>query len=103
MQNVMEPTPMRQKKGFTGNRYTAAQKRKVTQFVKEYDNQHGRGGIAAAQREFRVSYIALRNWLAGKPKGKRGSNLKPVLNRLAGLKGQVKDLEREIRRLRRGF
>lgn len=103
MQNVMEVTPMRQKQGFTGNRYTPAQKREVTRFVKDYDLEHGRGGIAAAQRQFRVSYIALRNWLAGKPKGKRPNHIKPVLARIASLKSQFKELEREVRRLRRGF
>ena len=70
---------MRQVKGFTGNRYTPAQKRRVTQYVQEYDHKHGRGGIAAAQRQFKVSYIALRNWLTGKndPKQKRGQGFVP--------------------------
>jgi len=93
---------MKLKKGFTGNRYTAAQKREVVSFVKEYDHKHGRGGVAAAQRRFKVSYIALRTWLVGKAK-RKPSVLKPVLERMAGLKGLVKDLDREIRRLRRGF
>jgi hypothetical protein len=60
---LVEAAPMRKVKGFTGNRYTEAQKKKVTQYVQEYDTKHGRGGIAAAQRQFKVSYIALRNWL----------------------------------------
>ncbi len=94
---------MRQVKGFTGNRYTAAQKKKVTQYVQEYDNKHGRGGIAAAQRQFQVSYIALRNWLTGKndPKQKRGQGFVPVLDRLVSIKEQIRDLEKELRRLRR--
>lgn len=94
---------MRQVKGFTGNRYTQVQKRRVTQFVREYDQKHGRGGIAAAQREFKVSYIALRNWLTGKndPKQKRGEGFLPVLERLLSIKGQIRELEKELRRLRR--
>lgn len=95
--------PTRQVQGFTGNRYTADQKRQVTRFVHEYDTKHGRGGIAAAQRRFKVSYIALRNWLTGKddPKAKRGQRFAPVIERLLSIKGQVRDLEKELRRLRR--
>jgi hypothetical protein len=104
MQNlVAEAATMRQVKGFTGNRYTPAQKRRVTQCVQEYDHKHGRGGIAAAQRQFKVSYIALRNWLTGKndPKQKRGQGFLPVIDRLLSIKGQIRDLEKELRRLRR--
>ena len=93
----------RQVQGFTGNRYSRDQKKKVLRFVQEYDNKHGRGGIAAAQRQFKVSYIALRNWLTGKddPKAKRGQRFAPVIDRLLAIKGQVRDLEKELRRLRR--
>ena len=100
---VIEATLVRQKKGFTGNRYTPEQKKRVTRFVQEYDTKHGRGGIAAAQRQFKVSYIALRNWLTGKddPKRKRGQGFNPVLDRLVSIKGQMRDLEKELRRLRR--
>ncbi len=108
--------PMRQVKGFTGNRYSEDQKLRVTRFVQEYDEKHGRGGIAAAQRQFQVSYIALRNWLTGKldpkntnaknkdpkikePKNKRGGRFSPAIARLLSIKGQVSDLERELRRL----
>ncbi|MEO6098286.1 MAG: hypothetical protein ABIW76_22490 [Fibrobacteria bacterium] len=100
---LADAAPMRQVKGFTGNRYTAAQKKKVTRYVQEYDTKHGRGGIAAAQRQFKVSYIALRNWLTGKsdPKQKRAQGFIPVLDRLVSIKGQIRDLEKELRRLRR--
>ena len=100
---VAAAAPMRQIKGFTGNRYSTAQKREVTRFVKEYDTRHGRGGIAAAQREFKVSYISLRNWLTGNkdPKRRRGEGFAPVIDRLLSIKGQMRDLEKELRRLRR--
>jgi hypothetical protein len=104
MQNTIAmASPLRQVRGFTGNRYTTDQKKKVLRFVQEYDNKHGRGGIAAAQRQFKVSYIALRNWLTGKddPKTKRGQRFTPVIDRLLAIKGQVRDLEKELRRLRR--
>jgi hypothetical protein len=103
MQNqVVEVASMRQIKGFTGNRYSQAQKKKVTQFVQEYDTKHGRGGIAAAQRQFKVSYIALRNWLTGgDPARKKGQGFNPILDRLIMIKGQMRDLEKELRRLRR--
>lgn len=99
---TMEPTALKQKKGFTGNRYSAEQKKRVTRFVQEYDSKHGRGGIAAAQRQFKVSYIALRNWLLGNsPLKNKAKGFLPVLDRVASLKSQVRDLEKEIRRLRR--
>lgn len=104
MQNQLAlAAPMRQIKGFTGNRYTTAQKRVVTRFVQDYDEKHGRGGIAEAQRQFQVSYIALRNWLTGKSDSKadRGKRFSPVIDRLLSIKGQVRDLEKELRRLRR--
>ena len=105
MQNqVIDTTPIRQKKGFTGNRYTQDQKQRVTKFVQEYDAKHGRGGIAAAQRQFKVSYIALRNWLiGGETRQAKGAGLKPALTKISSIKGQMKDLERELRRLRRRF
>jgi hypothetical protein len=102
-QTAVAISPLKQVKGFTGNRYTDDQKKKVLRFVHEYDDKHGRGGIAAAQRQFKVSYIALRNWLTGKddPKVKRGQRFSPVIDRLLAIKGQVRDLEKELRRLRR--
>jgi hypothetical protein len=104
MQNTIAiGSTMRQVQGFTGNRYTTDQKKRVLRYVQEYDNKHGRGGIAAAQRQFKVSYIALRNWLTGKddPRAKRGQRFTPVIDRLLAIKGQVRDLEKELRRLRR--
>lgn len=98
----MEAIMIKQKQGFTGNRYTPEQKKKVTAFVQEYDSKHGRGGIAAAQRRFKVSYIALRNWLLGNhPLKNKTQGFVPVLDRVASLKSQMRDLEKEIRRLRR--
>ncbi len=96
-------SPLRQVQGFTGNRYTEEQKKMVLRYVQEYDEKHGRGGIAAAQRQFKVSYIALRNWLTGKndPRAQRGQRFSPVIDRLPANKGQVRDLEKELRRLRR--
>lgn len=99
---TMEVTMVRQKKGFTGNRYTPEQKKRVTRFVQEYDTKHGRGGIAAAQRQFKVSYIALRNWLLGNhPLKNKTQGFMPVLDKVANIKTQMRDLEKEIRRLRR--
>lgn len=46
-------------KGNTGKRYTEAQKKRVLDFI----YSQGRGGIAAAQKKFGVSYIAVRRWM----------------------------------------
>lgn len=48
-------------KGKTGKRYTQAEKKRVLDFI----NSQGRGGIAAAQKKFGVSYIAVRRWMTG--------------------------------------
>jgi hypothetical protein len=99
---TLDVTMAKQKKGFTGNRYTSEQKKRVTRFVHEYDSKHGRGGIAAAQRQFKVSYIALRNWLLGNhPLKNKMQGFMPVLDRVASIKTQMRDLEKELRRLRR--
>ena len=102
MQYTFVITPMRQKQGFTGNRYSQDQKKRVLTFVKDYDSKHGRGGIAAAQRQFKVSYIALKNWLMNvHARRRKGQGINPVLHRLTAIKGQMRVLESEIRRLRR--
>ena len=94
---------MKQKKGFTGNRYTKAQKQEIIKFVQDYDAKNGRGGIATAQRKFKISYIALRNWLAGATmaNGKKGVGIGPVLANILILKNQIKDLERSVRKLKK--
>src|SRR5688500_15819022 len=99
---LIEAGMAKQVKGFTGNRYTQEQKKKVTRFVQEYDSKHGRGGIAAAQRQFKVSYIALRNWLVGNhPLKNKTQGFLPVLDRVAMIKTEMRALEKESRRLRR--
>ena len=56
---------------------------------------------AAAMRRFQVSYIALRNGLTGKsdPKQSRRQIFVPLLERLESIKEQLRDLEKEVRRL----
>ncbi len=106
-----EPKPVsrpdkkaKQKKGFTGNRYSDEEKKTIVKFVHDHDAKFGRGGIATAQRKYKVSYIALRNWLMGESVSrKKGEGLEPVLSRMIGLKAYVKDLERDIKRLKRQF
>ncbi len=94
---------MKQKKGFTGNRYSKAEKADIVKFVEDYDAKNGRGGIATAQRKFKVSYIALRNWIAGSNIGskKSGAGVGAVLAQLQLLKNQMKDLERAVRKLKK--
>jgi transposase-like protein len=56
-------------KGSTGRRYSEAERAKILAFVQK----QGRGGIAAAQKKFGVSYVALKRWTDGIPstKGQR--------------------------------
>jgi hypothetical protein len=56
-------------KGKTGKRYTPAQKRMILKYIEN----HGRGGLAAAHREFGISLTALAHWMKPwKTSAKRG-------------------------------
>src|SRR5262245_50556343 len=94
MENVSIATPMRLRQGFTGNRYSPDQKKRVLSFVRDFDSKHGRGGMAEAQRQFKVSYIALKSWLM-KLGPRRKGGFQPVLNRLASIRDQMRALEDE--------
>lgn len=73
-------------KGNTGKRYTDAQKKKVVDFVAS----QGRGGIAAAQKKFGVSYIALRRWMNSSGKATKANTAHPS--------AKAPDIQREVKR-----
>ena len=96
------------KKGNTGKRYSIPERKKILAFAAK----RGRGGIAAACREFGVSYIALRRWMkygaSGLPRGRGvkagldGRKLRRVKTALLGLKGlkrQLGQLQRTLKQL----
>lgn len=98
------------KKGNTGNRYSIPERKKILAFAAK----RGRGGIAAACREFGVSYIALRRWMkygvGGLPRGRGaksgldGRKIRRVKTALLGLKSlkrQLGQLQRTLKQLTR--
>ncbi len=44
-------------------RYSEEEKQKVVDFVVEYDRENGRGGQAAAKKEFGINPISIKKWL----------------------------------------
>lgn len=59
----------RSKPGNTGKRYSQKQRDEIIGFILS----HGRGGVAAAIREYKVSYSAIRHWFRGSITPKRRS------------------------------
>lgn len=43
-------------------RYTEKEKEAVVSFVKAYDEKNGRGGQAAAKKEFKINPITIKKW-----------------------------------------
>lgn len=43
-------------------RYTDEKKKEVVEFVKKYDQQHGRGGQSAAKKKFEINPISIKKW-----------------------------------------
>lgn len=93
------------KKGNTGKRYSAEQKAEIVAFV----NSQGRGGISAACKKFKVSYIALRRWLEGagvkagnsKKAGASSASDKRAVATLKKAAAEAKSLRKQITALHR--
>lgn len=43
-------------------RYTDEKKKEVVEFVKNYDQQNGRGGQSAARKKFEINPISIKKW-----------------------------------------
>ena len=93
-----------------GRRYTEAEKKKVLNVVQQVNRTKGRGGIAAAAKQFGVSALTISNWLRtdtpltlsirGAGKGKGAAS---ILRRLADLHEEIEKRENELLDLRKQF
>lgn len=59
------------KKGETGTRYSAEKRQEIVEFI----TSKGRGGLAEAQRKFRISYPTLARWVKQAGLGKGASKV----------------------------
>lgn len=62
---------MAAKKSSKGRRYSLQEKRSVIDFVNQYNEENGRGGITAASNKFGVSTLTISTWLRTHPVGGR--------------------------------
>lgn len=96
-----------------GKRYTPAQKNKVIAFVNQVNAEKGRGGVAAASREFGITQLTIANWVkkggapagqaapagrkkAAKKAGRKASSGRSALHELVALDDEIAALEAEL-------
>lgn len=103
------------RKSSKGKRYTTAEKKKVTDFVKEVNAAKGRGGQSAASKKFGISPLTIASWLkaggaAPKKRGRRaaakpvaGGSLEKKLNQLKSLAKKIDATEAQLKSLRKQF
>ncbi len=106
------------KKQTKGKRYSADEKQKVLDYVEKIDSEKGRGGVAAAAREFGITPLTITAWKkkggsstssASVSKAAKGSSSQSrVLHRLAQIldaidakKAEVTALEKEYAKLKK--
>jgi len=91
-------------------RYTAAQKKKILDFVKEHDAKKGRGGQTAASKKFKVSALSIANWLKGsgasakkavRKKAKASVSVTATLNRMTAIQEKIAALNAEFNALKK--
>lgn len=112
--------------GGKGQRYSAAEKQAILDFVVDYDRQHGRGGQTAAAEKYDVSPLTISNWKknSGKAPRKMGrpkksglaaavttskqitsgaTSMGGKLDRLQSVHDEIIATEKELNRLRAQF
>lgn len=104
---------MARKKTTRGKRYTAEEKKEVTDYVASIDSEKGRGGVAAAARKFGITPLTITAWkkradgsapASNAEGGKHGATAQSrVLLRLAAILDEVATKENEIVALRKEY
>ena len=104
------------KKQTKGKRYSQAEKQKVLDYVAKVDGDKGRGGVAAAAREFGITPLTITAWkkksggstVSSAKVVKGASAQSQVLHRLAQIldaidakKAEVAALEKEYAKLKK--
>lgn len=91
-----------------GKRYTKDEKAEILIFVDKHNAEKGRGGAAAASRQFKVSQLTIGNWLkeAGSPSPRRknqSGDITKVLKRLGEIHKKMAKVEEELGSLRKEY
>ncbi|GHC52059.1 hypothetical protein [Roseibacillus persicicus] len=93
----------------TAKRYTDEEKAKILRFVKQVNQDKGRGGVSAAVREFGISPITVNGWLRNQkdsgptlPLPKNASAVE-VFQRLADLHSSIESKRDELIRMEREY
>ncbi|MFC4992963.1 hypothetical protein [Rubritalea tangerina] len=91
-----------------GKRYTNAEKAEILTFVDKHNAEKGRGGAAAASRQFKVSQLTIGNWLkeAGSPSPRRkakSGDITKTLKRLGEIHKKMAKVEEELSTLRKEY
>lgn len=60
----------------SGIRYSDAEKAKILDFIRNYDEKNGRGGKLQAFNKFKVSPLTLRSWIAESERNKKFASKK---------------------------
>jgi transposase-like protein len=101
-----------------GKRYTKEEKQKVLDFANSVDAEKGRGGVAAAAREFGVSPLTITSWrkraegITGGSSTSKGSHgateqsralhrLGEILDAIDTKKSEIDSLEQEYSKLKK--
>jgi hypothetical protein len=70
-------------------RYSEKTKKEVVDFVKKFDEEHGRGGQSAAKKQFKINPISIKKWCV--EQGYEGGPVKkarPVVGKVGAKKGR---------------
>lgn len=91
-----------------GKRYSTKEKAEILTFVDQYNAENGRGGAAAASRQFNVSQLTIGNWLkdAGSPSPRRkrsDADISKVLVRLGEIHKTTAKQEEALDKLRKEY
>jgi hypothetical protein len=90
-------------------KYTNNHRKKVVAYIQDYDAKNKRGGMAQAQKKYKIAYPTLKVWLAGgsakaAPKAGKTKTAKSaspaVRNAIMSRLDKVLDYERQIGALR---
>jgi len=91
-----------------GKRYSQKEKAEILTFVDQHNAENGRGGAAAASRNFSVSQLTIGNWLkdAGSPSPRRkrsDADISKVLVKLGEIHKAMAKQEEVLDKLRKEY
>jgi transposase-like protein len=95
-----------------GKRYSSEEKTKVVDFVLKHNESAGRGGAAAASKQFGISQITIGAWMKGaingvgsakKGKARGNHNVAEILKELSKLDAKISTKADELAALKAQF